>query len=230
MSIALMESARKPERDARGMGMSVALHATVIGLAWYATAGATAAAVRPTAVVVIPTYRQPERPTTPSTARRGGGGPSQRVYDPHIPDKIPPVVPGPVLLEEPVVSWDSLLAGPNDMGPGRDAGPATGATPDGDGVFRTVDVMAEPDPRNPAPDYPSMLRNAGVEGTVSAQFVVDTTGRVAASSIAFAQGGNALFQRSVRRALEAARFRPALVNGRAVRVLMAQAFQFRLAR
>jgi protein TonB len=90
--------------------------------------------------------------------------------------------------------------------------------------------MAEPDPRNPAPDYPSMLRNAGVEGSVSAQFVVDTTGRVLAASIAFAQGDNALFQRSVRRALEAARFRPALVNGRAVRVLMAQAFQFRLQR
>ncbi|MGH7648816.1 MAG: energy transducer TonB [Gemmatimonadaceae bacterium] len=230
MSIGLMESARKAERDGRGMAMSVAVHATVIGLAWYATAGATAIAVRPPRVVVIPTYRQPETPTTTSTTTRGGGAPSRRVYDPRIPDKIPPVVPGPIVVDEPVVSWDSLVAGPNDMGPGRDAGPPTGATPDGDGIFRTVDVMAEPDPTNPAPDYPSMLRNAGVAGSVSAQFVVDTTGRVVASSIAFAQGDNALFQRSVRRALEAARFRPALVNGRAVRVLMAQAFQFRLQR
>lgn len=90
--------------------------------------------------------------------------------------------------------------------------------------------MAVPDARNPAPVYPSMLRDAGIEGSVSAQFVVDTTGRVAASSIAFLGGGNALFQQSVRRVLEASRFSPALVNGHAVRVLMAQTFEFRLKR
>lgn len=231
MSIGLVESARKPERDGRGMAMSVAVHAAVIGLAWYATAGATVIPVRPPRVVVIPTYRPPATPTTTTTTTRGGGSPSRPVFDPKIPDKIPPVVPGPINIDRPVVSWDSLVAGPNDMGPGRDAGPSTGtAAPDGNGVFRTVDVMAEPDPRNPAPVYPSMLRSAGVEGSVSAQFVVDTAGRVVASSIAFAQGDNTLFQRAVRRALEAARFRPAEVNGRAVRVLMAQAFQFRIER
>ncbi|HEX6809597.1 MAG TPA: energy transducer TonB, partial [Gemmatimonadaceae bacterium] len=95
-------------------------------------------------------------------------------------------------------------------------------------VFRTVDVMAVPDARNPAPTYPSMLREAGIEGSISAQFVVDSTGRVAAPSITFLGGGNALFQQSVRRALEAARFSPALVDGHAVRVLMAQTFEFRL--
>jgi hypothetical protein len=119
-----MESARKAERDGRGMAMSVAVHATVIGLAWYATAGATAIAVRPTRVVVMPAYRQPETPTTTSTTTRGGGAPSRRVYDPRIPDKIPPVVPGPIVVDEPVVSWDSLVAGPNDMGRG-----AMGARP-----------------------------------------------------------------------------------------------------
>lgn len=73
-----------------------------------------------------------------------------------------------------------------------------------------------------------MLREAGIEGSISAQFVVDSTGRVAASSITFLGGGNALFQQSVSRALEAARFSPALVDGRAVRVFMAQTFEFRL--
>lgn len=230
MSIGLMESARTRERDGRGMTVSVVVHAMVIGLAWYATTGATVAAVRPDAVVVMPPYHDPGLRSTTSTSTHGGGA-SPRRAAPSIPWTFPPVKPGPITINEPLVSWDSLVAGPNDVRAGRGDGPATGpSTPDDDGVFRTVDVMAEPDPRNPAPAYPDMLRSAGVEGSVSAQFVVDTTGRVVASSIAFAGGDNALFQRSVRRALEAARFRPALVNGRAVRVLMAQVFQFRLER
>ncbi len=231
MSIGLMESARSRARDGRGMAVSVGVHALVIGLAWYATTGASVAAVRPHTTVVIPTFRPPAQPATPSTQPRGRGGATHQHFAPTFPTRIPPVRPGPITIDVPVMAWDSLVAGPNDMGVSHGARTsATTPTPDGHGVFRTVDEMAEPDSRNPPPVYPAMLRDAGVEGSVSAQFVVDSTGRVIASSIALPNGDNALFRQSVRRALEAARFRPAMVNGRAVPVLMSQVVQFRLER
>lgn len=230
MCIGLVESARRRERSESGMVMSISVHAAVIGLAWYATAGASVVTVRPPVVTVLPIYHDPSHQKATSTSTHGGGPSPQVHVDRRIPSKIPPVKLGPFLTEEPAVSWDSLVAGPNDMGAAHGGGSSAVPTPDAGEVFKTVDVMAEPDPRNPRPAYPDMLRSAGVQGAVSAQFVVDTTGRVIASTIAFVDGDNALFQRSVRRALEAARFRPALVNGRAVRVLMAQLFQFRLER
>lgn len=230
MSIGLMESARTRSRDGRGMAVSVAVHAMVIGLAWFATAGAAVVHVQPPNVVFIPPYRTPDNPVTTSTSHRGGGGARHAAPVATIPDKIPPVGSLPLTIV-PVVRWDSLVATSSDLGLSRGSGAATVATThDAGGVYRTVDVMAEPDPRNPAPIYPTMLRSAGVEGSVSAQFVVDTTGRVVASSITFRDGDNAVFEQSVTRALAAARFRPALVNGRTVRVLMAQTFRFRLER
>jgi len=226
MRIGLMESERKRERHGRGMASSVVVHAAVIGLAWYGTARATVARSEP--VIATPIhFLAPSRRTTATTG--GSGRPGGIRAPTRIPAHVPPIPVGPVTVHAPLVSWDSLVGAPNDWGSGHDAGARRGSPEQGaDGVFRTVDVMAVPDTRNPAPVYPSMLRDAGVEGSVSAQFVVDSTGRVAASSIAFLDGGNAVFQQSVRRALEAARFSPAQVGGHAVRVLMAQTFEFRL--
>ena len=226
MCIGLVESPRRRERSESGMAVSVAVHAAVIGLAWFATAGATGVLVRPLAVTVLPIYHDPSHQNTTSTSTHGGG-PSQHVLvDRRIPSKIPPVKFGPIITEEPAESWDSLVAGPNDMGASHGTGTSAAPAPDAGVVFTTVDVTAEPDPRNPAPAYPEMLRSAGVQGSVSAQIVVDTSGRVIASTIAFVGGDNALFQQSVRRALEGGplqaragqRPRGARPHGAAVRV------------
>lgn len=227
MRIGLMESERKRERHGRGVASSVVVHAAVIALAWYGTAAANVAQSAPE--IVQPVHYLPPAPT-PNTSKGGGTASAGGRRAPlKIPTHLPPIPVGPVTVPTPPMAWDSLVGSPNDWGSsqdarGRPAAPGRGA----DGVFRTVDVMATPDPKNPAPVYPSVLRDAGVEGSVSAQFVVDSTGRVTASSVTFLGDGNALFRQSVRRALEAARFSPALVDGRAVRVLMAQTFQFRL--
>ena len=63
---------------------------------------------------------------------------------------------------------------------------------------------------------------------VTAQFVVDSTGRVDQRSIAFVGEANVLFERAVRRALEQARFTPAMLRGRPVRMMMRQDFVFRI--
>ena len=229
MRIGLVESERKRERHGRGMLSSVVVHAVVIGLSVSGTADAKATHTK---AQVVRRINFPPPPATPTRHTGDGSGTSHRITaPPQIPKHLPPIPVGPVKIPVPSVSWDSLVGAPHDWGTVPGAGPRPGASGSGpDGVFRTVDVMAEPDARNPAPVYPSMLRDAGIEGAISAQFVVDSTGRVAASSITFLEGGNALFQQSVRRALEAARFSPALVDGHAVRVLMAQTFEFRLRR
>ena len=227
MRIGLQESERKWERHGRGMVSSVVVHAVVIGLAVSGTADAKVTHTKAEAVRRI---NFPPPPAVPTRHTGDGSGTSRGITaPPQIPKRLPPIPVGPVKIPVPAVSWDSLVGAPHDWGTGHDAGTRPGSSGSRrDGVFQTVDVMAVPDARNPAPVYPSMLREAGIEGSISAQFVVDSTGRVAAFSITFLEGGNALFQQSVRRALEAARFSPALVDGHAVRVLMAQTFEFRL--
>lgn len=229
MRLGLVESDRARERQARGMASSVVVHAVVIGLACYGTLGAHVVHPAPEIIesgIPWPPLQAPR----PVPGRRGSGPGSGRTRPPTIPPSAPAIPVGPVAPTAPPVAWESLVASPNDWGTGRGTGTRPGPADGDGGVFRTVDVMAVPDARNPAPVYPSMLSDAGIEGSVTAQFVVDSTGRVAAPSIAFPGGGNALFQQSVRRALAAARFSPALVDGRPVRVLMAQTFEFRLRR
>lgn len=81
-----------------------------------------------------------------------------------------------------------------------------------------------------APRYPAILRSAGMEGEVLAQFVVDTTGRIEIESYKVLRQSHDLFDASVRNALPEMRFTPAEVGGRKVRQLVQQPFVFQLAR
>ena len=81
-----------------------------------------------------------------------------------------------------------------------------------------------------APQYPSELRAAGVEGQLLAQFVVDTTGLVEPGSFKASNSTDARFTDAVKAALPGFRFSPALLaNGRKVRQVVVQPFMFALA-
>jgi len=88
-------------------------------------------------------------------------------------------------------------------------------------------VMA---PGSQGPAYPDMLRSAGIEGQVLAQFVVDTTGRADMGSFKALKSDNDLFTTAVKNALQRMRFLPAEVGGRKVKQLVQQPFQFSLNR
>ncbi|HEX3158447.1 MAG TPA: energy transducer TonB [Gemmatimonadaceae bacterium] len=79
-----------------------------------------------------------------------------------------------------------------------------------------------------APQYPAELRAAGVNGSVMAQFVVDTMGRVEVGTFKAIESSHDLFTESVRRTLPELRFTPAKVGGRRVRQLVQQPFMFNL--
>ncbi len=89
-------------------------------------------------------------------------------------------------------------------------------------------VVMAPGAQGPA--YPDMLRSAGIEGSVLAQFVVDTTGRADMSTFKALKSDNDLFTTAVRNALQRMRFLPAEVGGRKVKQLVQQPFQFSLNR
>ncbi len=76
------------------------------------------------------------------------------------------------------------------------------------------------------PRYPDILRSAGVEGKVTAQFEVDTTGRVLISTFRVISTDHALFESAVRAALPLMRFIPAEIGGRKVKQLVQQPFVF----
>jgi TonB family protein len=82
----------------------------------------------------------------------------------------------------------------------------------------------------PAVTYPPSMRASGTNGVVIAEFVVDTTGSVEPDNVGIVSSTDPLFTDAVRDALQLARFRPAIHEGRAVRQLVRQPFEFRAPR
>lgn len=80
------------------------------------------------------------------------------------------------------------------------------------------------------PRFPMMLSQAGIEGTVTAQFVVDTSGRAELGSFKVLTSQHELFDKAVRSALRCMRYLPAEISGRKVKQLVQQPFAFVLAR
>ena len=78
----------------------------------------------------------------------------------------------------------------------------------------------------PLPQYPELLRQAGVEGRVMLEAVVDTTGRVNRDSVRVVSATHPAFVAAARQALLATLFRPAFVSGRAVRVRVRIPYDF----
>ncbi|NUR34871.1 MAG: energy transducer TonB [Gemmatimonadaceae bacterium] len=79
-----------------------------------------------------------------------------------------------------------------------------------------------------APIYPPELIANGIEGAVVTTFVIDTTGRADTTTIDIVQSSHPLFVASVRTAIPGMRFSPAMVQGRRVRQVVEQRFQFRI--
>lgn len=78
--------------------------------------------------------------------------------------------------------------------------------------------------------YAIELRNAGIEGTVLAQFVLGTDGRIEPSTFKVLTSDHEGFVESVREALPRMRYTVARKDGRAVRQLVQQPFVFSIAK
>lgn len=107
--------------------------------------------------------------------------------------------------------------------------PATLTTGTGGPTGEWRGALSEAGPEvltGPLPVYPELLRQAGVQGRVLLEAVVDTTGRVRAASISVVSATHPGFVAPARQALLATLFRPARVGGRAVSMLVRVPFDF----
>ena len=79
-----------------------------------------------------------------------------------------------------------------------------------------------------APDYPSSLKDSGVEGQVLAQFVVNESGRYEGGTLKILSSSNPAFTAAVKDALPRMRFSAAQIGGKKVQQLVQMPFQFHL--
>ena len=229
MAISLIESKRTSQKSLRSTVVSVALHAALITLAVYATASAkemvkASVETGPT-IFYPPPPTKPEYAPTPTHLRapKIPAAPHGPVINPPIaiPDKLPPIdpagglAPAESLFE---IGGDDHVSNASSIGSALDTGAPFSAS--------QVEKPALPRAGNPTPKYPSMLESSRVDGTVLAQFVVDTLGRADMSTFKILDSSNDLFAASLRSALAQWRFYPAEAGGHKVKQIVQLPLKF----
>ncbi len=115
-------------------------------------------------------------------------------------------------------------------GTGVEGGIGTGLVPS-DKVFMESVVEERPEVLSgPSLQYPDLLRQAGVQGRVLVQAIIDTAGRAEPPSVKVIQSPNPGFDQPAKNYVLRALFRPARVHGRAVRVLVNLPIDFKIKR
>lgn len=234
----LIESQAKKQKRAGGSLMSLIVHTAVVAALIVVTKGAGAALeeekVEKVDFVEVkkdePKPPEPEKPPPPPDAVAAPPPPKgfQVLSAPiEIPNVIPEIDLSKKVTDEADFSGKGVAGG---IAKGVEGGKAP--VPQGDQPYFDFQVekpvVMAPGAQGPA--YPDMLRTAGIEGQVLAQFVVDTTGRAEMSTFKALKSDNDLFTTAVKNALQRMRFLPAEVGGRKVKQLVQQPFQFSLNR
>ena len=183
-----------------------------------------------------PIYRIPVEPR-PESPRRD---PTPSPVD-HQTTQTPAPMPLPIFDDIPTgIPPVDLNAAPITDGTEFTRGVSTGnRSTDGHGLGAPLQgVVEERDvDRSPRilgtpvePVFPMSLRQRGVGGRVSVQFVIDTLGRAEMSGLRVVEATDPLFAQSVRAVLGRYRFSPGEVGGQKVRTLVQLPFDFTLVR
>jgi len=210
---------------ARGL-IVAAIHGVLITGAIRSTTAPPPAPPRPridtTIFVTEPLRQVPDGPSSPSSP----GGiwvpvlPSELPLAPvDVPTTLPPIASGPPL--DPARLRQIMSAG----GPGLTRGDSSG--------LGSVLAAAEVDQpaeaiHQPKPRYPPALQQAGIEGRVLVEFIIDTLGHVEPTSLRVVESSNVGFEPAAGETLRSSVFRPARVQGRPVSQRAIQAVAFRI--
>jgi protein TonB len=234
----LLESKPKKEKRGGGTVVSIVLHSVLIAVAVYATANAAIQNEKPKQekidFVETPKDEPPppkDEPPPPPPDVVAAPPPPKGFQVLTAPVEIPDVLPDIDLSKK--MTDEADFSGKGVAG-GRATGVGDKAPPpvQSDQPFFEFQVEKPVTalPGSPPPRYPDILRQAGVEGEVLAQFIVDTTGRAEMNSFKVLKTSHDLFGNAVKNALPAMRFIPAEVGGRKVRQLVQQPFSFGIAK
>lgn len=187
--------------------VSLTTHVIVVLAAVWSTTNARPEAPPPTRIVQLPPPAEPARGTVADQLR-------VTVSDDDL--SIPPIAMPPI---DPIEGADArtprfTIAIPTG------SGPLFAGTPGGDGNAVDPSLVDELPMMlsGPPPAYPELLRQAGLQGRVVLEVVIDTLGRVERGSVVVVESAHPAFVVPAQQALLKSLFRPARVGGKAVRI------------
>jgi protein TonB len=226
---------------------SVVLHGVLVAGAVAANAGYDPTAKKEEELVDFMEMKE-DKPKPPEPEPEKPKEPEPPKPEPEQPKAAPPVVKGFQELQPPTEPPKEIPAvDPNQQavkaedfsGQGKAGGVADGVpkgvaqstaervTPPDEGVYDISAVEVRPELSNRSEvgralerNYPPLLRDAGVGGTVQLRFRVNEDGRVDPASIEVVSTDNEQFADAAKKVVERMRFRPAKVNDRPVKVLV----------
>ena len=234
----LLESKPKKEKRGGGTVTSIVVHSILVGLAVYATANAAIKNEKPKQEKIDFVETPKDEPPPPKEEPPPPPPPDVVVAPPppkgfqvltapvEIPDVIPDIDLSKKVTDEADFSGKGAAGG---VAKGVEGGKAVVQSDQPYFEFQ-VEKPVVPAPGSVAPRYPDMLRQAGVEGEVLAQFVVDTTGKAEPGSLKILKSSHDMFIQSVKNALPNMKFIPAEVGGRKVKQLVQQPFTFSISK
>jgi TonB family protein len=229
---------------------SLSLHATIfvaLIVTHQAAEGRPVVRIADTSLIFIPRLAPPrvDRARDAAPVRSGDGGMGSQILiaaDPppkgfqtiSAPTQVPTDIP-PIDLKQ---HFDAR----NYTGRGAEGGVAYGVV----GGTGAVDLDAPGDPEQrvytggttlelfepialvsqPTPEYPPILRQAGIPGAVRIQFIVDTLGGIEPGSVRIMESSHPVFEDAARRVILGSRFIPAHLGDRPVRQLGQQRIRF----
>lgn len=233
----LIESGRKRNlrETVTNSTASIIFHAIMVTFAVYATLNAgnvVQERVQQRTVVIQEQKQEEKKPDEPPPERQVAvvDAPPKGFQTLSIPTNIPVDIPPP--------SANTRFDAADFSGVGVEGGVARGVE-GGTGPVVTdqpyLEAVVEERPEVQAgtciaPRYPEILRQAGIEGRVLIEFVIDTLGRAERSGLRVINSAHQLFEAPAREAVMSCRFRPGRIQGRAVRVRVQQPINFTIAR
>ncbi len=205
---------------------SIAVHAGLIALAALGTQAPPPlpGPIRDTTLFYVADPR-PSRPAAPGmpSAPALPGLPLPTVFQlPStipLPDLVPPGAPALPWTHDP---WPGIPGTPGDTG----GVPGGAALPLDARIVETPPVLLA----HPAVRYPEVLRQAGIEGEVMVEAVLDTLGHVETGSARVVRGTHALMDAEALSVVGGSRYRPGRMGPRAVRVRIQVPVRFALRR
>jgi protein TonB len=197
--------------------------------------------------------KETPKPKTPEPPK-----PKLVVEQPKVEAPAPPkgfqVVPPPVSVPTKIPSIDLSKAVTNEadfsgkgIAGGTDKG-VKGGTGDADSKGKEAGEVKKPEEEHhgpymefqvektveriggASPEYPSQLKDQGVEGSVVAQFVVNESGHADLGTLKILSSSNPAFTAAVKEALPRMKFSAAQIGGKKVDQLVQMPFQFHLNR
>jgi len=227
---ALIESAKRKSDSKRSvtLSLSVAIHGLVIGLALGASLWFVEDIPEPPIPVTFYAAAPPPPPPPPAAPKPAAPKPEapkpiQKPAEMVAPTVIPETVPQPLPAPEPEApaAGEGVDGGVEGGVPGGVLGGVVGGM-EGEPLRIGGDVKAPVLIQKIEPTYPEAARKARMEGVVILEAIITASGSV--EEVKVLKSVNPLLDASAVRAVQQWKYRPATLNGRAVRVYLTVTF------